>query len=65
VIDEDAIVEERGLCICTGCTGFFRRCRDGSGELVLVCTDCALSVEAPFLDDDAPRAGTKRRHARP
>ena len=63
MIDEHAVVEERGLCICTGCTGFFRRCRDGSGELMLVCTHCALSVEAPFLDEQAAPRKTKRKHA--
>jgi hypothetical protein len=44
-INEDAVVEEHGTCVCTGCIGFFRRCRNGEGELILVCSTCSLAFE--------------------
>jgi hypothetical protein len=51
MIDDDAVLEERGICLCTGCTGLYRRWRSGRGELLLVCSACAVAFEAPA---DAP-----------
>jgi hypothetical protein len=48
-VDEDAVIEEHGVCICIGCVGFYRRCRDRDGELVLVCSSCSVAFE---LDED-------------
>ena len=48
-IEEDAVVEEHATCVCTGCVGFFRRCRNGEGELILVCSSCSLAFE---MDDE-------------
>ena len=60
MIDENIPHEERGSCFCIGCRGIFVRGRRG-GELVLVCSHCAIAVEAPFLDETSESEAKRRR----